>query len=519
MITLTLLFTIVLTTFTNTNIESIKTTSRLLLTSLIYTIVLNLMDYNIIMGDQMYYIYNGLLMINSTNYIMTLLMLIVTIYYISIMANNITSIKYYDNLIYNNKLLIIIIAFNTLGLMLLTQINDLMLLFMIIETQSYSLYMMTSLFNKSINTLKAGLFYFMVGSIGSLLMLDSTMSMYDETGLTNIQYIMTLFYPNTFSGLEYNQLLGAPWLFIIIGIFIKTGLAPFFNYSIVIYTLAPTIITYYISLLPKLSLLTIMNMFMYFLNSPNYIEYVNYINILIVTSLFIGSIGGTNVIKIKTLLAYSSLLNMTYMIMTIINNYNNYYPMLTYFYYIAQYSMMHLLMFNIMLIMPVYTSINILPNSTNNSHANNIILSKYSPIEFISQFTNLINSKGIFLAISLTMALFSLIGIPPIIGFYGKTLITINTTNNSNMTFAMLIVIVSSMSMFYYSNMIKTIWFNTNSNTNNNIYSNNTNISNKVELLQLNNITYIMSMTTLMSMFSFMEYNNMTRGLYMMLYN
>nr|YP_008474816.1 NADH dehydrogenase subunit 2 [Ogataea polymorpha]AGS44023.1 NADH dehydrogenase subunit 2 [Ogataea polymorpha] len=512
MITLTLLFTIVLTTFTNTNMESIKTTSRLLILSLIYTIILNLMDYNIIIGDQIYYIYNGLLTINSLNYIITLLILIISIYYISIIANNITNIKYYDNLIYKNKLLIIIINFNTLGLILLTQINDIILLFIIIELQSYSLYIITSLFNKSINTLKAGLLYFIVGSIGSLIILDSTISIYDETGLTNIQYIISLFYPNTFTEFEFNQLLGAPWFFIIIGIFIKLGLAPFFNYSIIIYTLTPTIITYYISLLPKLSLLTIFNIFIYFLYSPNYIQYINYINILLVLSLFIGSIGGLNVIKIKTLLAYSSLLNITYIIISLINF--NYYSILTFFYYITQYSIIHLLIFNIILILPIYININILPNSNNNNNSNFIILSKYSPIEFISQFNYLINSKAIFLAISFTIALFSLIGIPPIIGYYGKLLILINTIYNNNILFAILIIIVSSISILYYSNIIKTIWFNININLNSN-----SNSKSKIELLELNNITYIISILTLISVFNFIEYNNILRGIYIILYN
>jgi NADH-ubiquinone oxidoreductase chain 2 len=65
-------------------------------------------------------------------------------------------------------------------------VNDLMVLFIVIELQSYSLYLITSAYNSSSNSVKSGLYYFIVGSIGSFIILDGTVSIYEEIGLTNI---------------------------------------------------------------------------------------------------------------------------------------------------------------------------------------------------------------------------------------------------------------------------------------------------------------------------------------------
>jgi NADH-ubiquinone oxidoreductase chain 2 len=126
-------------------------------------------------------------------------------------------------------------------------------------------------------------------------------------------------------------------LIILFGLFIKVGLAPFYSYSIVIYSLAPTIITYYISLMPKLSILTLILCLVSIINlvhSDISGNIINIISFIILLSMIIGAIGGVNVIRIKTLLAYSSLLNVSYMLLAIIGS--NGYSYIGYLFYILQ---------------------------------------------------------------------------------------------------------------------------------------------------------------------------------------
>ncbi|OWB84415.1 hypothetical protein B5S33_g3060 [[Candida] boidinii] len=177
---------------------------------------------------------------------------------------NVTIIKVLDKIIVMKKSLTLLILFNVMGLVLLILVNDLMLLFVVIELQSYSLYLITSLYNESKNSIKSGLYYFIVGSIGSFIILDGTVSIYEDIGLTNIQYILTYI----------DKINLYDMLIILLGLFIKIGLAPFYTYSITIYTLAPTIITNYISLMPKLSILTLILNIINIINITN--NYTNY---------------------------------------------------------------------------------------------------------------------------------------------------------------------------------------------------------------------------------------------------
>ncbi|GMM49030.1 hypothetical protein DAPK24_040480 (mitochondrion) [Pichia kluyveri] len=350
-----------------------------------------------------------------------------------LLSCNITTIKVLDHIIQVKESLGLLILFNILGLILLILVNDLMVLFIVIELQSYSLYLITSAYNTSSNSVKSGLYYFIVGSIGSFIILDGTVSIYEEIGLTNIELI----------SLCINNINIYDILIILLGLFIKVGLAPFYSYSIVIYTLAPTIVTYYISLLPKLSILTLI------------LSLVSIVNLVETESS--RSIGGVNVIRIKTLLAYSSLLNVSYMLLAIIAS--NGYSYIGYLFYILQYSITHINTFSIILLLPIYSHINILKGESKGEVGKyDVMLSKYSPIEYISQFRVLLN-KNSYLCIALCISFFSLIGIPPLSGFYGKLLVFISALGNGYIFLSILLVIASSISAYYYGSVIKELCF------------------------------------------------------------
>lgn len=156
-------------------------------------------------------------------------------------------------------------------------------------------------------------------------------------------------------------------------------------------------------------------------NTNNILTYT--ISLFVILSLIIGSIGGLMQIKIKVLLTYSGILNGGYLLYTVLINSID--SIVAYIIYVLQYSLTHMNIFIIILLLPsILYNNNIIMNSnnTNNSNTNNIdqvYTSIFSPIEYINQFKLLISINP-FINLALIISLFSLIGIPPLFGFYGK---------------------------------------------------------------------------------------------------
>lgn len=474
-------------------------------------------------------ILNSLLLVNNINNIIINIIYIIILLYIILLSFNITNIKYIDKITTNKNSLIIIILFNLISLILLPLVNDIMLLYILIEFQSFTLYILTCIYNESYNSLKAGLFYFIIGSLGSLMILDGTIGIYEELGLTNFNYI--------FIYIDYINIYNI--LIIIIGLFIKIGLAPLFNYLIIIYTLSPTIITAYISLLPKLSILTLIYILYNYIslldisNNINFINF-NYIFIfLIIISMIIGGIGGLKTIKIKTLLGFSSLINISYILISFINNSND--TIIAYIFFIFQYSLTHFNIFYIILLSSLYIPIinnNFDKLGTKNNKLDQVngqgfkfnesinklnklvIISKYSPIEYLNQFKYIyINNK--YLTFAFSISLFSLIGIPPLIGFYSKFLIIISGLNNGNLFLIILLIFISTISCYYYAKIINILYF---SNINNKFINNFENRNNTI-LYESNIITYFISLLTLITILIVLQYDNIIKGTYLVIFN
>lgn len=523
----------VLTSIIKRNNEYKKWVNRIGLLILIYVLGINLSINNVedlVIG---YNIYNNMLMINNVSNYMINVVLIIGIIYMLILSYNISTVKEIDRLIEMKEWLCLLVIFNILGLVLLMIVNDLIMLFVIIELQSYSLYLITSVYNESSNSIKSGLYYFIVGSLGSFIILDGTVSIYEEIGLTNIEYI--ILYLDNISLYDI--------LIILFGLFIKIGLAPFYNYSIVIYTLSPTIITNYISLMPKLSILTLI------LNLVNIINLIHssinsniilIISVVIFLSMMIGAMGGLNSIRIKTLLAYSSLLNVSYMLLAIISNNN--YSIIAYLFYILQYSITHMNIFSIILLIPLYSNLYLYNSGVKKEHTFTVMISKYSPVEYISQFKMLLN-KNTCLCICLCISFFSLIGVPPLSGFYGKLLVFMAALSNGFVFLSILLVIASSISAYYYGNVIRELCSDILNNFNlfkyrvlsySNLLSLNNLSSNLINKFNLsyyddksngdnsiiyinNNISYLISVLTLIIILIVLEYDNIIGGTYLVL--
>lgn len=425
-----------------------KNINRVGLLSILYILYISIDIFNLENINTGISVYNNLFKVTTLSSIIGILIILIVGLLFLVNSINVTGLRFIDSLHYEYKEYILLILFNLLGLVLFPTVNNIIMLFVIIELQSYSLYLITSIYRGSNNATKAGLMYFLLGGLASIFILFGSAILYYGTGMTSFEQIFTSYdYINTINLVNFG------FLFIIIGLIWKMGLAPFHNWSITVYSNTPTVVTAYISLMAKLSILplfyNIINNISY---EGNYLIYI--IAITVFLSMLIGSVGGLSQIKIKVLLAYSGVINAGYLLLSLLVNTQE--GLVGFIVYIYQYSLTHVNIFFVIFLASYYVALN---NNLDKKEGNNsILLSHFSPLEYINQFNSLL-SKNSYLAMALIISLFSLIGIPPLVGFYGKFYILISSLNKGYIFLSLSLIIFSVITTVYYAYIIKTLSF------------------------------------------------------------
>lgn len=381
--------------------------NRLGTISIIFTLILLITSIDVISLTPGITLYNGWFNLTSYNLPLIIVMLILTI--VLLIYN--TSINKYD---LKSPFYILILISNIIGLLLFPLVNDLLALYIIVELQSYSLYLLTGLHNRSYNASRASLLYFLMGGVASAIILLASYFIYALTGTTNLSDIAIFYsYSNAY---DYFDIL-------LIALLFKMGMAPLHRWSIAVYNYAPTYITAYISVVAKISIAS------WIFTNANLFNH-HLLIIFFYLSLFIGAYKPLFQVNLKTILAYSGLLNFGYILLSIISF------DISFYIYIIQYVLTHIILFLGILAASQYI---------------NTPISKWSPLIYIHQ----LKLPNLTLAICLILALFSLIGIPPLPGFYAKLYILSGALQDNYILETCLIVICSVIATYYYANIIK----------------------------------------------------------------
>lgn len=387
--------------FIKSTSSDVKTWNRIMTLGLILTFIIFLNSISITSIGDGIVLFNNWFIVES-NHIFTIGIILL----FTIMWTIYTS----DNAFIN-----LLILFNLIGLLLLPMINDLIVMYVVIELQSYSLYLLTGSSNRSFNSSKASLLYFLMGGIASIMILSGTYLIYADTGTTNLSDLKLIGNYTECSG--YNLILFA--------LFFKMGLAPLHKWSISVYNYAPTYITAYISIVAKISIIS-------WIYTHSYLFEYNVILSVFYVSLAVSAYKPLFEINIKVLLAYSGMLNFAYLLLTIVTN------DISFYLYLMQYTLTHFILFISILAAGQYMK----------DPAN-----KWSPLLY---YTHLyIPNRALILI--LIMSLLSLIGIPPFPGFYGKFYILIGALEHNYVLEVITIVIFSVIATYYYANIIKNL--------------------------------------------------------------
>nr|YP_009922270.1 Nad2 [Metschnikowia matae]QMS50909.1 Nad2 [Metschnikowia matae]QMS50923.1 Nad2 [Metschnikowia matae] len=404
---------------------------------------------------------------NLTSYNLPLIMLMMLLMMGLLIYNTNLSSKNNESTLLSPYLILLILA-NCIGLLLFPLVNDLLALYMIIELQSYSLYLLTGLHNRSYNASRASLLYFLMGGVASAIILLATYFIYSLTGSTNLSD-MSMFYSLSSNNNAYTY-----FDMLLIALLFKMGLAPLHRWSIAVYNYAPTYITAYISIVAKMSMSSWM-----FANAM----YFNY-NVFIMffyLSLFMGSYKPLYQMNMKTMLAYSGLLNFGYIMLSIMTFDISFYM------YMMQYTLTHMMLFLSMLAASQYMS---------------KPMSMWSPLMYMHQ----LKLPNLTLAMCMMLALFSLMGMPPLPGFYAKLYMLMSALQDNYMLESLMLMVCSVMATYYYANIMKVLMTSRTMKENMSQGNNNMNLS----------LAYVMATATMLLMSFFMFLPFISEGLYLM---
>jgi|HubBroStandDraft_5_1064220.scaffolds.fasta_scaffold22035_2 NADH-ubiquinone oxidoreductase chain 2 len=430
----------------------------------------------------------------------------------------------------------LIVLFTTLGASLLISSSDLISMYLSIELQSFGVYILASLYRDSDSATAAGLKYFLLGGLSSCLILLGGGLLYTFTGLTNFESIYTLISVSYTNNIIQGITLGL--LLMIIGFLFKIAAAPLHNWAPDVYDDSPTIVTIWLTIMPKISILILLlelNTQIGIVNSDiispiyNYnlldsitslnlnnldnglgtssslSQYlkefeiglgnntINLIKILLLISsllsLIIGTIVGLAQIRIKRLLAYSTISHIGFILLAL--SISTEQSIESLIFYIIQYSITNLNSFLIIIALSYifYNSVlqNILlklnsqNNNINSKNFKNVI--ENTDINFISEFKGQFFANPL-LSLSLSISLFSMAGIPPLIGFFSKQFVLYSAIQSGYYFMAIVAILVSVISASYYLKIIRvlhtevteelekeTITLDENRSVNNNIFN------------------------------------------------
>ena len=360
--------------------------------------------------------------------------LFIKFFQIMVVAGSISSIIISSNYCKDLKLvkfeIPILILFSTLGMLILISSNDLMSMYLGIELQSLSLYVLASIKRDSLKSAESGIKYFVLGALSSGILLYGCSLIYGFTGNTSFENIYQSVY--NLKNLDIGIIFGL--VFVIVGLAFKISAVPFHMWTPDVYEGAPTSVTAFFAIVPKIAGVALIYRFCLEPFGEHYSDWNQIVVFLSIASMFLGAIAAIRQNNIKRLLAYSSIGHMGYILIGLASS--SLLGIKGAVIYIFIYLLMNISIFAIILSL---------------KFENNYI-------EKISDLSGLSKNKPL-VSISIAIIMFSMAGIPPFAGFFGKFYI-FNAALDSNLFYlAVLGVLSTVISAYYYLRIIKVIYF------------------------------------------------------------
>ena len=323
----------------------------------------------------------------------------------------------------------ILIVLAATGMMVMVSAGDLLSLYMGLELQSLSLYVVAAMRRESAKSSEAGLKYFVLGALSSGMLLYGASLVYGFSGTTNFDGIFATIGAGQMSlGLLFGL------VFLLVGLAFKVSAVPFHMWTPDVYEGAPTPVTAFFATAPKIAAMALIARLMFgaFGNVPG--DWGQIIAALAVMSMFLGSIAGIGQRNIKRLMAYSSIAHMGFALVGLAAG--TAYGVQAMLIYMAIYAVMNVGTFAFILSMEREGRPVVMLDSLN----------RFAATEPLKAFAVL-------------FLMFSLAGVPPFLGFFAKYGVLSAAVQSGMSWLAVAGVVASVIGAFYYLRIVYYMFF------------------------------------------------------------
>ncbi len=328
----------------------------------------------------------------------------------------------------------ILMLLATLGMMMMISANDLISLYVGLELQSLALYVTAAIRRDTVKSTEAGLKYFVLGALSSGMLLYGASMVYGFVGTVSFTGLAQALESGALSGggAGFGVILGL--VFLCAGLAFKISAVPFHMWTPDVYEGAPTPITAFFAAAPKVAAIALFTRLLVEAFGGITPQWQQIIFAISLASMALGAFAALVQKNIKRLMAYSSIGNIGYALVGLAAGTQQGVSGLLF--YMAIYVPMTLGAFAVILAMR----------------------QKGEMVEEISDLAGLAKSQP-WLAHIFAAILFSMAGIPPLAGFFGKWMVFAAAVNSGMFVLAVLGVLTSVVSAYYYVRIVKVMYF------------------------------------------------------------
>lgn len=322
----------------------------------------------------------------------------------------------------------ILLALAVVGMMMMVSAGDLMALYIGLELQSLALYVVAAVRRDSVKSTEAGLKYFVLGALSSGILLYGASLTYGYAGTTLFSGIL--------STLEHGAPIGLliGLVFMLAGLAFKVSAAPFHMWTPDVYEGSPTPVTAFFATAPKVAAMALLARLSWDAFGAIPGDWTQVLAALAVISMFLGAVAAIGQRDIKRLMAYSSIAHMGYALVGLAaGTAEGVQAMLVY--------------------MAIYVTMNV------GTFAFILSMEKDGrPVTSIDSL-NMFSKKEPMKALAMLVLMFSLAGVPPMVGFFGKFYV-LKAAVDAGMTWLALAGAVASViGAFYYLRIVFFMYF------------------------------------------------------------
>ncbi|MDV3250816.1 NADH-quinone oxidoreductase subunit NuoN [Devosia sp. BK] len=317
----------------------------------------------------------------------------------------------------------------TLGMMVMVSANDLMSLYVGLELQSLALYVMAAIKRDDPRATEAGLKYFVLGALSSGLLLYGASMVYGFTGHTNLQEIVSAI---AMEGRSVGLIFGM--VFLLTGVAFKISAVPFHMWTPDVYEGAPTPVTAFFAMAPKVAAMSLMIRLVMDTFQPITGDWQQVVIFLSIASMVLAAFAAIGQKSIKRLIAYSSIGHVGFALVGLSSG--------------TQVGVE-----GVAIYMAIYVTMTaglfacILSLRTENGY-----------VETIDDLAGAAQTRP-FVAAIMAIIMFSLIGLPPLAGFFAKWQVFLAAIEARLFVLAVIGMLASAVSAFYYLRVVKTMYF------------------------------------------------------------